>query len=145
MNPVATLLTVFSLVVAIPAFAHEGATGVVKERMENFKASQQALKQIIAATNKGDLESVVELAGTIKNWAEQIPDYFPAGSGGKPSQASPAIWADFSGFADAAARHAEAASVLITTAESGQITASIAAAKQLAQTCTACHRSYRLE
>ena len=80
------------------AFAHKGATGIVKERMDEFKASQQAIKQIFAATKSADLDAVVPLAEQIKTWAEMMPDYFPAGSDDSPSEAAPAIWTDFDGF-----------------------------------------------
>ena len=64
-------------VLSASAFAHKGATGIVKERMDEFKASQQAIKQIFAATKSADLDAVVPLAEQIKTWAEMMPDYFP--------------------------------------------------------------------
>ena len=35
-------------------FAHEGATGVVKERMDRFKASKESVKQIKRALKTED-------------------------------------------------------------------------------------------
>ena len=62
------LLTVIAgLLLSVSAFAHKGATGIIKERMDNFKASQMALKQILAASNRNNLEAIVPLANQIKD------------------------------------------------------------------------------
>ena len=90
------------LLLSVSAFAHKGATGIVKERMDNFKASQMALKQIFAASKRNDFEAIIPLANQIKNWAEITPTKFPSGSDGPPSEAAPAIWKDFEGFKSAA-------------------------------------------
>ena len=90
------------LLLSVSAFAHKGATGIVKERMDNFKASQMALKQILAASKRNDFEAIVPLANQIKNWAEIMPTKFPSGSDGPPSEAALTIWIDFEGFKSAA-------------------------------------------
>ena len=100
------------LLLSVSAFAHKGATGIVKERMDNFKASQMALKQIFAASKRNNFEAIVPLANQIKNWAEIMPTKFPSGSDGPPSEAAPAIWIDFEGFKSAAKENFEAASFL---------------------------------
>ena len=40
------------LLLPFSALAHKGTKGIVKERMENFKASQMALNQILAASKQ---------------------------------------------------------------------------------------------
>ena len=113
--------------------------------MDEFKASQQALKQIFAAVKSADLDAVAPLAEQIKAWAEKMPDYFPEGSDDSPSEAAPAIWTDFDDFRLSASRHAEAASGLIKAANSGDVSAAATAARTLAGTCKSCHQSYRLK
>ena len=132
------------LLLSVSAFAHKGATGIVKERMDNFKASQMALKQIFAASKRNDFEAIVPLANQIKNWAEIMPTKFPSGSDGPLSEAAPAIWIDFEGFKSAAKQNFEAASLLELTALNGDAKATTKAIKQLAGTCKSCHQSYRL-
>ena len=132
------------LLLSVSAFAHKGATGIVKERMDNFKASQMALKQIFAASKRNDFEAIVPLANQIKNWAEIMPTKFPSGSDGPPSEAAPAIWTDFEGFKSAAKENFEAASLLKLIALNGDAKATTKAIKQLAGTCKSCHQSYRL-
>ena len=131
------------LFLSVSAFAHKGATGIVKERMDNFKASQMALKQILAASKRNDFEAIVPLANQIKNRAEIMSTKFPSESDGTPSEAAPAIWTDFEGFKSAAKENFEAAGFLEVTALNGNAKATAKAIKQLAGTCKACHQSYR--
>lgn len=99
------------LLLSVSTFAHKGATGIVKERMDNFKASQMALKQILAASKHNDFEVIVPLANQIRNWAEIMPAKYSSGSDGPPSEAAPAIWIDFEGSKSAAKENFEAASL----------------------------------
>ena len=93
------LLTVIAgLPLSVSAFADNGATGIIKARMDNFKASQMALKQIFSAPKRNHFEAIVPLANKIKNWAEIMLTKFPTGSNGTPSEAASAIWTDFEGF-----------------------------------------------
>ncbi len=124
------------LPLSVPAFAHKGATGIVKERMDNFKASQIALKQVSAASKRNNFfEAIAPLANKIKNWAEIMPTEFPSGSDGPPSEAAPAIWTDFEGLKSAAKENFEAASFLEVSALNGDAKATAKAIKQLAGTC----------
>ena len=62
------LLTVIAgLPLSVSTFADNEATGIIKERMDNFKASQMALKQIYASLKRNNFEAIVPLANQIKN------------------------------------------------------------------------------
>ena len=138
------LLTVIaSLPLSVYAFADNEATGIIKERMDNFKASQMALKQILAASKRNDFEAIVPLANQIKNWAEIMPTKFPSGSDGTPSEADPAIWTDFEGLKSAVKENFGAARFLEVTALNGDTKATAKAIKQLAGICKAYNQSYR--
>jgi hypothetical protein len=56
--------------------AHEGAEGVIKDRMDRFKANKESMKSI-----KGNLGSDASLiakeALAIQDWANQMTDFFP--------------------------------------------------------------------
>ena len=143
MNKNILLIVSLGLLLSVSAWAHKGATGIIKERMDNFKASQIALKQIFAASKRNDFEAIVPLANQIKNWAEIMPTKFPSGSDGAPSEAAPAIWTDSKGFKLAAKENFEAAAFLGETALNGDAKATAKAIKQLAGTCKSCHKSYR--
>ena len=71
------LTLIASLLPSVSTFADKGATGIIKERMDNFKASQMALKQIFSASKRNNFEAIVPLANQIKNWAEIMPTKFP--------------------------------------------------------------------
>ena len=127
------------------AYAHSGANGIVKERMDFFKQNKNNLKAIKTHFQNGDLDAIVPLATQIRNWAEKMPAYFPAGSDGKPSEASTQIWLDFSGFERAASANYQAANQLVLAAKAGDSEGAIDAFKATAATCKSCHTSYKLD
>ena len=127
------------------AIAHSGATGIVKERMDYFKASQINLKKIRVHISNENYESIIPLANSIASWSARMSDYFPAGSDTKPSEASPKIWSDFAGFTAAAKLNWEATISLAKAAEMGDRDAVINAFKDTAASCKSCHKTYRLK
>ena len=132
-------LGVFSL----NASAHDGASGIVKERMDKFTISKSQLKQIKAALIAKDFDIVANSAANLRDWARIMPNYFPEGSGMPPSEASPRIWEEFDSFIATAKNHERAAVNLINAAKAGQEAEAIDAFKALAGTCSACHKKFR--
>ena len=139
----------FSLILmTVPAtlvFAHSGATGIVKERMDMFKKNQGNLKAIKAHIGSEDYGSIVKLTDEIRDWAVKMPEYFPEGSNKKPSEASPAIWTDFDGFKNAAMKNETAAKQLIAAAKAEDQKAVVDGFKAVASSCKSCHQSYKLD
>ena len=138
-------LSAIAIGLSAAAMAHSGATGIIKERMDFFKRSKDNLKAINMHLRGGDFHAVVPLAEDIRDWAGKMPDYFPQGSDGKPSEAAPAIWTDFDGFTKAAKDHYEAADTLVSAAKSENAGDIAEAFKATAATCKSCHKSYRLK
>ena len=130
-----------SLIVTVDA--HDGATGIVKQRMDRFSESKQQLKQIQAALGAQDFKTIATAATSIRDWARVMPDYFPEGSGEAPSKASPRIWELFDMFVIEAKVHETAADALILAAQTGKEDLTKIAFKQLAQTCSSCHKAFR--
>jgi len=126
-------------------FAHSGATGIVKQRMDQFTRSKDNLKAIKAHIAAENYQEIQRLASEIKDWAESMPDYFPVGGDQKLSEASPQIWVDFSGFKRAADAHATAAGDLVIAASHEDKTAVIAAMAATAASCKSCHKRYKLD
>ena len=140
-----TLLVIIGLCsFSLLSFAHEGATGIVKERMDRFSKNQENLKQIKPLLRNGDLNSIAPLALEIRDWANEMHEYFPEGTDGKPSEASTKIWEDFDGFKLAAKANAEAADSLYNAALSGNKKDVLKSLKETASTCSGCHKVYRL-
>ncbi|MDC3235157.1 cytochrome c [Candidatus Puniceispirillum sp.] len=127
------------------AIAHSDATGIVKERMDYFKASQSKLKKIRAHISNENYESIIPLANSIASWSARMSDYFPAGSDTKPSEASPKIWSDFEGFIAAAELNWKATVSLAKAAKRGDRTSVITAFRETAESCKSCHKTYRLK
>ena len=138
-------LSAIAIGLSAAAMAHSGATGIIKERMDFFKRSRDNLKAINMHLRGGDFRAIVPLAEDIRDWAGKMPDYFPQGSDGKPSEAAPAIWTDFDGFTKAAKNHYEAADTLVSAAKSENAGDIAKAFKATAATCKSCHKSYRLK
>ena len=136
------------ILLAVPttlSLAHSGATGIVKERMDMFKKNQGNLKAIKSHIGSEDYGSIVKLADEIRDWAVKMPEYFPEGSNEKPSEASPAIWADFDGFKNAAMKNETAAKQLIDAAKAENQEAVVDGFKAVATSCKSCHQSYKLD
>jgi cytochrome c556 len=136
-------LSAIAIGLSAGAMAHSGATGIIKERMDFFKRSKDNMKAINTHLRGGDYRAIVPLAKDIRDWASKMPDYFPQGSDGKPSEAAPEIWTDFDGFTQAARNHYEAADTLVSAAKSENVGDIAKAFKATAATCTSCHKSYR--
>jgi cytochrome c556 len=128
------------------AFAHEDATGVVKERMDLMDSQKDAMK-LIGDMAKGktpfDAEAATKAATDIATTAKKIPDLFPEGSGGGKSEALPAVWEKwdrFTGDADelAAAADALAKALGVSGSEDWK-----QAFQKVGETCKSCHEDFR--
>ncbi|MEC8728681.1 MAG: hypothetical protein VXX58_07880, partial [Pseudomonadota bacterium] len=73
--------TVISILFGVGlALAHQGATGVVKTRMDGFKQSQQDFKALIKAAHNNDYDTALTLSIALEEWGLAMPGYFPEGS-----------------------------------------------------------------
>jgi len=123
--------------------AHKGATGVVKERMDSFKKSQQDIKALYASIRGGNLDEIKTYSMSLAEWAAVMPEYFPEGSGGGVSDASVKIWEDFDGFKEAAKKFEVAALSVVEAANLSDIDAIMAAASTVGNSCKSCHRKFK--
>ena len=132
------------LILSIPlSLAHEGAAGLIQERMDNFKQSQLHLKQVLRAAKSEEFEEVERLASLLADWGEKLPALFPESSDQKPSEASPRIWQEFADFTARANDFALASKDLRNSAGTADQKAVIKAAMRVADSCKACHSAYR--
>lgn len=87
---------------AATVFAHGGATGIVKERMDMMGDLKNAVKSLVPMM-KGDIDAdpqkIVMLSRIIQeNSGKHMTEKFPEGSIHGPSEATPTIWSDWEGF-----------------------------------------------
>ena len=109
---------------AATAWAHTGATGIVRERMDAMEQIGDAMKAM-AAVLRGealyDQAAMEQAAATVRHNAEAVlPHMFPEGSNEPPSEALDAIWQDretFNRLMDEFAVSAVALEAAVATAE----------------------------
>lgn len=88
--------------IASTAYAHEGATGIVKDRMDGMKVLSKAMKAIATETQSfaPNAQAIKEAAQAMQDHAgDAMTNRFPKGSMDHPSEASEAIWEDWDRFA----------------------------------------------
>lgn len=126
------------------AAAHEGATGVVKERMDLMKRQQRDVK-LIGEMAKGktafDAAKAAEAARDIGATSAKIPDLFPEGSDGHPSEALPSIWQEWDRYKKSAEELKLAAAALEQALTRGQDWK--AAFQAVTDGCKSCHQDFR--
>tara|TARA_B100001057_G_scaffold133767_1_gene133184 strand:- start:368 stop:838 length:471 start_codon:yes stop_codon:yes gene_type:complete len=118
---------------------------IIDKRVHRFKQSGAAIQSVFKEhLGADDFAAIVEAATLMADWADVMPDYFPAGS--ESRGASDEIWADFDDFKSKAADNAKAARDLRQLASAGTDKGAIVgAARKLGGTCKACHQSYRIK
>ncbi|MGC9330061.1 MAG: cytochrome c [Candidatus Hinthialibacter sp.] len=87
---------------AAGAWAHSGAMGVVKERMDAMKAMGDAVKRIKPMMTGETAYDAVAVQAAARMIAQEagtaIVAKFPKGSGGGVSEALPAVWSERARF-----------------------------------------------
>lgn len=131
-------------------WAHSGATGIVKERMDAMTEIGDSVKsvgQMLKGEAPYNRERIAAAGQAIAGHAGQaLTDLFPEGSLHAPSEASPEIWADWAEFSKIAGTLKESAVALSDLAEAGAGEKDIAAAfGNVAGTCKACHEAFRIK
>ena len=140
---VMSVLIIGVMATSVPAIAHKGATGIIKERMDEFSNAKQQMKALRAAIAGGDLDKVAQISDEMKIWGASMQDSFPIGSDTAPSQAAPTIWTDKEGFNIAVSTYAQAIDALTIAALSQDTQASLQAFGALGAACSGCHKGYR--
>ena len=129
------------------AIAHEGAEGVVLERMELMKSmagEARTLGEMLTGKVPFDREVAAQAATGIAEHAAEIPEHFPEGSDEAPSKAKDSIWtsrADFERTADTLNENALALEAAIENGEDPQQLMPLF--QSVAATCQSCHESFR--
>ena len=123
--------------------AHQGASGIVKERMDEFLKARGQMKQMQRALQNNQFETIADISADMQNWAKNMVKSFPEGSNEKPSEASLSIWRDSTGFANAAAFYNDSLIKLNESALTYDRDAVITAYQAVGQACKSCHKSYR--
>ena len=131
------------------AAGHNGATGIVKERMDGMVVMGKALGAI-ADMFKGkrdfDAKTVAQSGDTLIKHAKTLGDLFPdtkASRPGKHSAALSVVWEKNDAFLALAKSLGEKAEGLKLAADSGDQQKVKMAFGQTAKVCSACHEGFR--
>ena len=124
-------------------YAHEGAKGIIKERMDKFKMSKSLMKKINKGLQNDNFIIIEKSAQTLLDWSKEMSNYFPEGSDTPPSEASSDIWLDPDGFKIAIKNFELASLELITQSQSENFDMTVNSFRDLAQTCKGCHQKFR--
>ena len=138
-----TFLLISSILSITPLLAHEGAKGVVKERMDKFKMSKKLMQSIHKSIQNEDFATIEKSATTLYNWSKEMIKYFPEGSDGAPSEASADIWLDPDGFKKAVNNFELATLKLINKSKEKDFDMTVESFRSLARTCKGCHQKFR--
>lgn len=131
------------------AFAHGGATGVVKERMDLMSDIGDQMKIIGTMMKSGPYDTAALAAASGKIAAHGGPallKLFPEGSIQETSEAKQEIWTDWPKFQAYAGELEASAQALQDLAEEGagkELTGP--AFGTLAGTCKSCHETFRVK
>lgn len=105
------------------AFAHGGATGIVKERMDamtDMKNAVKTLTAIMRGETAYDAGTVKKEAAVIRSHAgEAMTKLFPADGDNTNSEAKPEVWSNWDSFTALAERLKTLATGLEAAAENG--------------------------
>jgi cytochrome c556 len=132
------------MALATGALAHEGATGVTKERMDDMEEMGRATKRINERLKAGrDLAAIAADARTIQTAAQRFPSLFPPDSADGHSDAKAAVWERWPAFVEAAQALEREADKLEVVARTGARPEVAAQFRAVNAACTACHDAFR--
>jgi cytochrome c556 len=127
------------------ALAHEGAKGVVKERMDLMKGQAKQMKLIgdmAKGKKKFDAAKAAAAAHDLGLTTKKIPELFPEGSNGHPSEALDAVWKEWDRF-KGDAQDAEAAANALAAALEASGEDWKPSFQKMTDACKSCHETFR--
>lgn len=145
----ALTLSFVVMAISLTAFAHGGATGIVKQRMDAMEVMGKAMKTVgamfkgQAAYDPAEIEAAAEV---IAQHARDIPTLFPdshESRHGKVTDALPAIWEQKDRFDQLAADMLREAQALSAGAREAERRAVRLQFGKTAKVCSACHTAFR--
>ncbi len=128
------------------AAAHEGAKGVVKERMDamsDLGRAAKAMTEMFKGQQRYDPEAVARLAKSMAAHADKLPAMFHHGSDGHPSKTLAKAWSDRADFVQAFATLKAQARKLGEMAPTATQRESMVQFFKMSRTCSSCHTTYR--
>ncbi len=129
-----------------PAYAHSGAEGIVKERMDmmdKIGKNMKAMKGMIQGKTELSPDKIVSNAESIQSASKHIKKMFPEGSINGPSEALPTIWENwqkFSSLTEELSIESENLKQLSTSQDKRSLMKQFA---KVGKICRSCHTDFR--
>lgn len=144
-------IALFAFVViafAIPASAHKGATGIVKERMDamgDMKDAVAVIGNMLRGKTEYQTEGALAAAGQLIRHGSRIRDQFPdtPESRQNVSEATELVWTDrarFDSFAEDFVETVLALEAAVAIDDRDAVSASF---RLVGKSCSACHEDFR--
>lgn len=133
------------------AFGHGGATGIVKERMDQMgelKESMKVLNAVAKGEHSYDSARMMKITADIAaHGGSAMTRLFPEGSLDHPTEALPKIWTEWKTFETLAQEMSQKAEALLAlTGSNAMMPDGFKPGFQaLALTCKACHDKFRVK
>lgn len=130
------------------ALAHDGATGIVKERMdamEEMSKQSKKITRIIKNKEPIDTASLINTADLFLKHGNKMQSLFPDSEHSRmKSEALPAVWEDWQDFTRRIDEFVLLSKNLKTQAESNATNKELTTAfRDTALSCRGCHKKYR--
>ena len=128
------------------SYSYEGATGIVKERMDKFKESKNLMRTINKSLSDNNFDIIRQSAKKLNKWASEMHEYFPKGSeasSSNKSEASDNIWSDPKGFKEAIKKFEISSAKLIKISQNKNIDDTVSSFREVAASCKGCHKQFR--
>ena len=128
------------------SYSHEGATGIVKERMDKFQESKNLMRTINKSLSDNNFDVITQSAEKLNKWANEMHEYFPKGSeatSSNKSQASADIWSNPEGFKKTVKKFEIASAKLIKISQNKNIDDTVSSFREVAASCKGCHKQFR--
>ena len=143
------MLVIAAMSISGFAYAHAGADGVVKDRMDMMGEIARAMKtigQMVKGAVAYDAQAAKAAANEIYGHMSHMTEMFPEGSTEKPSEALPVIWENWDEFVALSDKLKVDARQLAEIA--GSSTSADAIKVQfgvVGASCGSCHEKFRLK
>jgi cytochrome c556 len=139
------VLATCTIIATASTGAHEGATGLVAERMTAMKETAARMKALDQALKDGFsvTPDMVANAEMIATQAHSLSGLFPTGSGGGHSEARAEVWTQRKAFEKAMQAFAADSDELVSAARSKDFAETRRRFREVADRCLGCHEKFR--
>jgi cytochrome c556 len=141
------VVLIFAVLVGGGALAHEGAHGIIAERMAVMKTMSKELKAIgemLLGNGAFDRAALHHHVNILHDNCHKVESMFPVGSIDHHSRAKALIWEKPHAFHEEMQRLHSATERLAAVAASGDRESLLISFKEVSTICKSCHETFRL-